>query len=45
MCGATESGNQYAAEMMGASGRPMQALVYVNPSKGCTTGEYPIWLD
>jgi len=45
MVAATESGSQYAAEMMASRGRPMQALVYVHPEKGVTTGEYPIWLD
>lgn len=45
MVASTESGSQYAAEMMAARGRPMQALLYVHPEKGRTTGEYPIWLD
>jgi hypothetical protein len=44
MVASSESGNEYAAEL-GARGRPMQALVYVHPEKGVTTGEYPIWLD
>lgn len=45
MVASTESGSQYAAEMMASRGKPMQALVYVHPEKGVTTGEYPIWLD
>ena len=44
MCASVERGSQYAAEL-GALGRSMQALVYVHPEKGVTTGEYPIWLD
>jgi len=44
MVASSESGNEYAAEL-GARGKPMQALVYVHPEKGVTTGEYPIWLD
>lgn len=45
MCGSTESGSQYAAEMMAARGKPQQALVFVHPERGRVTGEYPIWLD
>ena len=45
MCPSTESGSQYAAEMMAARGRPGQSLLYVHPERGRVTGEYPIWFD
>jgi hypothetical protein len=45
MTPSTESGSQYAAEMMAARGRPGQTLVFVHPEHGRVTGEYPIWLD
>ena len=45
MTPSTESGSQYAAEMMAARGKPGQSLVFVHPERGRVTGEYPIWLD
>ena len=45
MTPSTESGSQYAAELMGARGRPGQLLLYVHPDKGRVTGEYMVWLD
>lgn len=44
--GSTESFNDYAAEELGGMSRPSQRMMFVSPSKGIVTAEYPeIWLD
>jgi predicted phosphodiesterase len=44
--GTTESWNDFAAEQLAGMGRPSQRLMFVSPSKGKVTAEYPdVWLD
>ena len=45
MTPSTESGSQYAAEMMSSRGKPGQLLCMVHPEHGRVTGEWMIWLD
>jgi hypothetical protein len=42
--GSTESNNTYAQEMLAASGRPCQWLLFAHPEHG-VTNEYRVWLD
>jgi hypothetical protein len=42
--GSTESHNDWAAEQLGAVGRPSQWLLFVHPNHG-VTAEYCVWLD
>ena len=43
--GSPESGNQFAAEFLAASGRPSQRLHFVDPDKGRVIAEQRLWLD
>ncbi len=43
--GSPESVNTYAAEVLAASGRPSQTLLFVHPEKGIVTAEYNCWLN
>lgn len=45
MCASTESGSQYAAEMLSSRGKPSQNVVMVHPEHGRVTGEWVVWLD
>lgn len=45
MTPSTESGSQYAAEMMASRGKPGQLLLMVHPDHGRVTGEWMVWLD
>ena len=44
MTPSTESGSEYAREVVGALGRPGQRLHFVDPDRGRVTAEYLIWL-
>lgn len=43
--GSPESGNEYAAEFLAASGRPSQRLHFVDSVKGRVIAEHRLWLD
>ena len=45
MTGSPESGNEYAAEFIAATGTPSQRLHFVDPEAGRTTAEYRVYLD
>lgn len=45
MTPSTESGSQYAAELMASRGKPGSLALMVHPQHGRVTGEWMIWLD
>lgn len=43
LTGSIESGNEYAASAMGATGVPQQRLHFIDPSRGRVTAEYRVY--
>lgn len=45
LTGSTESGNEYAREVMAATGRPHQRAHFIDPARGRVTDECALYLD